>query len=111
MSCISLDACFTPLLYFTSSADQVVTRTFHNCSFIWIGPMQVKVFQQDHYLANFVQSTFDSLPSAKVKGVALIPQTQSNPMQRSDDRVLALIADCRDHLTIWILYMLNCVLI
>jgi phosphoglucomutase len=73
--------------------------------------MQVKVFQQDHYLANFVQSTFDSLPSAKVKGVALIPQTQSNPMQRSDDRVLALIADCRDHLTIWILYMLNCVLI
>ena len=31
------------------------------------------MFQQDHYLANFVQSTFNALPSEKVKGVALIP--------------------------------------
>jgi hypothetical protein len=36
--------------------------------------MQVTVFKQDHYLANFVQSTFNALPSEKVKGiVALLP--------------------------------------
>ena len=36
-----------------------------------LGLMQVKVFKEDHYLANFVQSTFDALPSEKVKGPTL----------------------------------------
>jgi len=35
--------------------------------------MQVTVFMQDQYLAHFVHSTFDALPSEKVKGAALIP--------------------------------------
>lgn len=41
------------------------------CSWGWIsaGILQVTVFQQDHYLHNFVQSTFDALPSEKVKGM------------------------------------------
>jgi len=37
--------------------------------------VQVKVFKQENYLANFVQSTFAALPSEKVKGVVafLVP--------------------------------------
>jgi len=30
--------------------------------------LQVTVFQQPNYLANFVQSSFDALPADKVKG-------------------------------------------
>jgi phosphoglucomutase len=33
---------------------------------------KVTVFKQDHYLANFVQSTFDALPSEKVKGSNIV---------------------------------------
>jgi phosphoglucomutase len=29
---------------------------------------QVTVFQQEHYLANFVQSTFDALPQSELPG-------------------------------------------
>lgn len=30
--------------------------------------IQVKIFQQKHYLENFVQATFDSLPAEDLKG-------------------------------------------
>lgn len=32
--------------------------------------LQVTVFQQEHYLHNFVQATFNALPSDKVKGIS-----------------------------------------
>lgn len=44
-------------------------------SILWVwgwfsfGILQVTVFKQDHYLHNFVQSTFDALPSDKIKGM------------------------------------------
>ncbi|CAN5957758.1 unnamed protein product [Sphagnum jensenii] len=31
---------------------------------------KVTVFQQEHYLHNFVQATFNALPSDKVKGIS-----------------------------------------
>ena len=35
----------------------------------WVlGDLQVTVFQQEHYLENFVQSTFDALPEEKLTG-------------------------------------------
>ena len=33
-----------------------------------LGDLQVTVFQQEHYLENFVQSTFDALPEEKLTG-------------------------------------------
>jgi hypothetical protein len=41
--------------------------------------VQVTVFQQEHYLANFVQSTFDALPQSELTGkttVLLIEYTR-----------------------------------
>ena len=34
--------------------------------------LQVKVFQQKHYLENFVQSTFNALPADELKGRHLV---------------------------------------
>jgi len=33
---------------------------------------QVTVFQQPHYLQNFVQSTFNALPAEEVKGATIV---------------------------------------
>jgi hypothetical protein len=38
--------------------------------------LQVTVFQQEHYLENFVQATFDALPEDKLTGnPAIFPST------------------------------------
>ncbi len=34
--------------------------------------LQTRVFMEGHYLHNFVQSTFDSLPAAELKGSTLV---------------------------------------
>jgi len=35
--------------------------------------VQVKEFEKPHYLANFVQATFDALPADELKGAAAPP--------------------------------------
>ena len=45
-----------------------VERTIDKKSIYVLGDLQVTVFQQEHYLENFVQSTFDALPEEKLTG-------------------------------------------
>ena len=41
----------------------------HRLSYVCAPVLQVKVFQQQHYLENFVQSTFNALPASDLKGI------------------------------------------
>ncbi len=45
-----------------------VQRTLDIKAMCVLGDLQVTVFQQEHYLENFVQATFDALPEEKLTG-------------------------------------------
>lgn len=54
-------------------ADRGHMRVLHlvtvmNADLLVLFNCQVTVFQQEHYLENFVQSTFDALPSESLTG-------------------------------------------
>ena len=42
-------------------------------TYFLLGDLQVTVFQQEHYLENFVQATFDALPEKKLTGDSATP--------------------------------------
>lgn len=53
--------------------------------------LQVTIFQQQHYLENFVQSTFDALPAEELKGGSRVPLPirPCTPMPVPDSRHLS----------------------
>jgi phosphoglucomutase len=52
---------------------------------------KVTVFQQEHYLHNFVQATFNALPSDKVKGSTIVVSGDGRYWSKDAIQVLTLL--------------------
>lgn len=62
--CCCVIAPIRRILYWGPILEQTVDRN----AMCVLGDLQVTVFQQEHYLENFVQATFDALPEEKLTG-------------------------------------------
>lgn len=63
---------------------------------------KVTVFKQDHYLANFVQATFDALPSDKVKGSNIVVSGDGRYWSTEAIQIIIKIAAANGVKRVWV---------
>lgn len=63
---------------------------------------KVTVFQQPHYLANFVQSTFNALPADKVKGSSLVVSGDGRFYSTEAIQIISGIAAANGVRSVWV---------
>jgi phosphoglucomutase len=63
---------------------------------------KVTVFQQDHYLHNFVQSTFDALPSDKIKGSTIVVSGDGRYWSKDAIQIIIKIAAANGVKRVWV---------
>ncbi|XP_024365723.1 probable phosphoglucomutase, cytoplasmic 1 isoform X1 [Physcomitrium patens] len=63
---------------------------------------KVTVFKQEHYLANFVQATFDALPSEKVKGSNIVVSGDGRYWSTEAIQIVIKIAAANGVKRVWV---------
>eukprot|EP00897_Mesotaenium_endlicherianum_P010385 jgi/Mesen1/9375/ME000610S08691 len=63
---------------------------------------KVTVFEQEHYLANFVQSTINSLPADKVKGSTLVVSGDGRYYSKTAIQIIIRMAAANGVRSIWV---------
>jgi phosphoglucomutase len=63
---------------------------------------KVTVFQQEHYLHNFVQATFNALPSDKVKGSTIVVSGDGRYWSKDAVQIIIKIAAANGVKKVWV---------
>eukprot|EP00271_Cylindrocystis_brebissonii_P014293 TRINITY_DN35605_c0_g1_i1.p1 TRINITY_DN35605_c0_g1~~TRINITY_DN35605_c0_g1_i1.p1 ORF type:complete len:576 (-),score=113.72 TRINITY_DN35605_c0_g1_i1:322-2049(-) len=63
---------------------------------------KVTVFQQPHYLANFVQATFNALPADKVKGCSLVVSGDGRYYSQDAIQIIVRLSAANGVRSVWI---------
>ncbi|BBN11283.1 phosphoglucomutase [Marchantia polymorpha subsp. ruderalis] len=63
---------------------------------------KVKVFQQEHYLANFVQSSFNALPADRVKGSTIVVSGDGRYYSKDAIQIIIRIAAANGVAQVWV---------
>ncbi|XBH82882.1 hypothetical protein VPH35_071436 [Triticum aestivum] len=63
---------------------------------------KVTVFQQPHYLANFVQSTFNALPADQVKGATIVVSGDGRYFSKDAVQIIAKMAAANGVRRVWV---------